>query len=181
MFWNCIEKVISIYPLSYFTFDGISNNSLKKNQNEIEFKTQIITKNVQTSILYKVPQVIPVLLGFKFLNQIKIFNHLSSCRVIIRMILQIEQGLVWTDRTSRGTSTYVIVSKYFSTSGDGSVIYLGLQVVGVLVVEPYLGVVAVRDTVRGHPVLLVTSPLGRDVNRIFKNFRHFTGSFKSQL
>ena len=55
MFWNCIEKVISIYPLSYFTFDGISNNSFKKKQNEIEFKTQIITKKVQTSILYKVP------------------------------------------------------------------------------------------------------------------------------
>merc|ERR1719384_343247 len=38
--------------------------------------------------------------------------------------------------------------------------YLGLQVVGVLVVKPDLGVVAVAQAVGGHPVLLVSSTLG---------------------
>ena len=38
--------------------------------------------------------------------------------------------------------------------------YLGLQVVGVFVIEPDLGVVAVGDAVGGDPVLLVSPPLG---------------------
>ena len=38
--------------------------------------------------------------------------------------------------------------------------YLGLQVVGVFVIEPDLGVVAVGDAVGGHPVLLVSPSLG---------------------
>ena len=38
--------------------------------------------------------------------------------------------------------------------------YLGLQVVGVFIIEPDLGVVAVGDAVGGHPVLLVSPPLG---------------------
>lgn len=41
--------------------------------------------------------------------------------------------------------------------GDGGVIYLRLQVIGVLVVKPYLGVVTVGQAVAGHPVLLVTA------------------------
>ena len=39
---------------------------------------------------------------------------------------------------------------------SAGVIYLGLQVVRVLVVKPYLGVVTVGEAVAGHPVLLVT-------------------------
>ena len=42
--------------------------------------------------------------------------------------------------------------------------YLGLQVVGVFIVEPDVGVVAVGDAVGGDPVLLVSSPL-RDKTR----------------
>ena len=38
--------------------------------------------------------------------------------------------------------------------------YLGLQVVGVFIVEPDVGVVAVGDAVGGDPVLLVSPPLG---------------------
>ena len=38
--------------------------------------------------------------------------------------------------------------------------YLGLQVVGVFIIEPDLGVVAVGDAVGGHPVLLVSPALG---------------------
>ena len=42
-----------------------------------------------------------------------------------------------------------------------SVLYLGLQVVGVLVVEPDVGVVGVGEGVRGDPVLFV-GPAPRD-------------------
>ena len=38
--------------------------------------------------------------------------------------------------------------------------YLGLQVVGVFIIEPDFGVVAVGDAVGGHPVLLVSPALG---------------------
>ena len=44
--------------------------------------------------------------------------------------------------------------------GESAVMYLGLQVVGVFVIEPYLGIVTVGDAVRGDPVLLVPSRLG---------------------
>ena len=47
--------------------------------------------------------------------------------------------------------------------GQGAgVIYLGLQVVCVLVVKPYLGVVTVGEAVAGHPVLLVAPAPGED-------------------
>ena len=52
--------------------------------------------------------------------------------------------------------------------------YLGLQVVGVFIIEPDLGVVAVGDAVGGHPVLLVSSPLGDQT-------RHQTGGTQVQL
>ena len=42
--------------------------------------------------------------------------------------------------------------------------YLGLQVVGVFVIEPNLSIVTVGDAVGGDPVLLVSSPL-RDKTR----------------
>ena len=42
--------------------------------------------------------------------------------------------------------------------------YLGLQVVGVFVIEPDLGVVAVGDAVGGHPVLLVSPALGDEAS-----------------
>ena len=38
--------------------------------------------------------------------------------------------------------------------------YLGLQMVGVLVVEPHIAVVGVGHAVGGHPVLLVSPPSG---------------------
>ena len=38
--------------------------------------------------------------------------------------------------------------------------YLGLQVIGVFVIEPNLSIVTVGDAVGGHPVLLVSSTLG---------------------
>ena len=61
-----------------------------------------------------------------------------------------------------GTTTYVIVSRARAGAQYGAIIgvYLGLQVVGVLVVKPDLGVVAVAQAVGGHPVLLVSSALG---------------------
>ena len=52
--------------------------------------------------------------------------------------------------------------------------YLGLQVVGVFIVEPDVGVVAVGDAVGGDPVLLVSSPLGDQT-------RHQTGGTQVQL
>ena len=45
---------------------------------------------------------------------------------------------------------------------SAGVIYLGLQVVCVLVVKPYLGVVTVGEAVAGHPVLLVAPAPGED-------------------
>ena len=59
------------------------------------------------------------------------------------------------------TTTYVVVG---SISATCSMVYLGLQVVGVLVVEPYLGVVAVAHGVACHPVSLVRPPLGHDAS-----------------
>ena len=38
--------------------------------------------------------------------------------------------------------------------------YLGLQVIGVFVIEPNLSIVTVGDAVGGDPVLLVSPPLG---------------------
>ena len=63
-----------------------------------------------------------------------------------------------------GTTTYVIVSRARAGAQYGAIIgvYLGLQVVGVLVVKPDLGVVAVAQAVGGHPVLLVSAALGHD-------------------
>ena len=63
---------------------------------------------------------------------------------------------------SGASTTYVIVSGARAGAQDGAIIgvYLGLQVVGVLVVKPYLGVVAVAQAVGGHPVPLVPPPLG---------------------
>ena len=52
--------------------------------------------------------------------------------------------------------------------------YLGLQVVGVFVIEPNLSIVTVGDAVGGHPVLLVSSPLGDQT-------RHQTGGTQVQL
>ena len=52
--------------------------------------------------------------------------------------------------------------------------YLGLQVVGVFVIEPDLGVVAVGDAVGGDPVLLVPPSLGDQT-------RHQTGGTQVQL
>ena len=52
--------------------------------------------------------------------------------------------------------------------------YLGLQVVGVLVVKPDLGVVAVAQAVGGHPVLLVSPALGDEP-------RHQAGRSQVQL
>ena len=48
-----------------------------------------------------------------------------------------------------GTTTYVIVSRARAGAQYGAIIgvYLGLQVVGVLVVKPDLGVVAVAHAV----------------------------------
>ena len=61
-----------------------------------------------------------------------------------------------------GTTTYVIVSGARAGAQYGAIIgvYLGLQVVGVLVVKPYLGVIAVAQAVARHPVLLVSATLG---------------------
>ena len=42
--------------------------------------------------------------------------------------------------------------------------YLGLQMVGVLVVEPHIAVVGVGHAVGGHPVLLVTPPSGYEAS-----------------
>lgn len=52
--------------------------------------------------------------------------------------------------------------------------HLGLQVVGVLVVEPDLGVVAVAEAVAGDPGLLVAAALGDDP-------RHLGGRAQVQL
>ena len=68
-----------------------------------------------------------------------------------------KQTLENTRQRTRGTTTYVIVS--FSGS-----VYLGLEMISVLVVEPYLGVVAVADAVRGDPVPLVSPTLGHDTS-----------------
>ena len=63
-----------------------------------------------------------------------------------------------------GTTTYVIVSRARAGAQYGAIIgvYLGLQVVSVLVVEPDLGVVAVAQAVGGDPVLLVAPALCHD-------------------
>ena len=63
-----------------------------------------------------------------------------------------------------GTTTYVIVSSAGAGAQQGAIIgvYLGLQVVGVLVVKPNLGVVAVAQAVARHPVLLVSATLGHN-------------------
>lgn len=52
--------------------------------------------------------------------------------------------------------------------------HLGLQVVGVLVVEPDLGVVAVAEAVAGDPGLLVAATLRHDP-------RHLRGRAQVQL
>ena len=52
--------------------------------------------------------------------------------------------------------------------------HLGLQVVGVFVIEPDVGVVAVGDAVGGDPVLLVPPPLGDEP-------RHQAGGSQVQL
>ena len=69
-----------------------------------------------------------------------------------------------TEHGQSGTTTYVIVSRAEAWAHHGAIIgvYLGLQVVGVLVVKPDLGVVAVAQAVGGHPVLLVSPALGHD-------------------
>ena len=57
----------------------------------------------------------------------------------------------------------MIVSRV-SRAHHGAIIgvYLGLQMVGVLVVKPDLGVIAVAQAVGGHPVLLVSPTLGHN-------------------
>ena len=79
----------------------------------------------------------------------------NSCFVVLNMIFSVARTDTWH------TTTYVIVT---SVSGPPlmTIVYLGLQVVGVLVVEPYLGVVAVAHGVARHPVPLVRPPLGHD-------------------